>query len=209
MADMPKKSLASPDPPEDGSSSISDAIYKLVSSIPDSSEHLSSEPKRKAQSLATSACMRAAGISTTLSLPPGPVGMLTIIPDLVAIWKIQSQLVSDIAAGFGKSGALTRESMIYCLFRHGSAALVRDLVVRVGERVVIRRASLRIFQQLLSKIGIRVTQRVVGRTLSRWIPVLGALGVGAYAYYDTGEVAKNAIELFSKDIDVEPEKKKG
>jgi len=132
---------------------------------------------------------------------------LTILPDLVAIWKIQAQLVSDIAASYGKTAALTRESMIYCLFKHGSAALVRDLIVRVGERVVIRRASLRVLQQLLAKLGIRVTQRVVGRTLSRWIPILGALGVGAYAYYDTGQVAKNAIELFSNDVDVEPEKK--
>jgi len=29
------------------------------------------------------------------------------------------------------------------------------------------------------------------------------LGVGAYAYYDTGQVAKTAIDLFRREIHVE------
>jgi hypothetical protein len=33
------------------------------------------------------------------------------------------------------------------------------------------------------------------------VPVVGALGVGAYAYYDTGQVAATAMALFSRDIE--------
>jgi hypothetical protein len=33
--------------------------------------------------------------------------------------------------------------------------------------------------------------------------VIGALGVGAYAYYDTGQVASTAIALFENDIATE------
>jgi hypothetical protein len=32
--------------------------------------------------------------------------------------------------------------------------------------------------------------------------VVGALGVGAYAYYDTGQVAATAMSLFAKDIEL-------
>jgi hypothetical protein len=32
------------------------------------------------------------------------------------------------------------------------------------------------------------------------VPLVGAVSVGAYAYFDTNQVAKTAIELFSKDI---------
>jgi hypothetical protein len=32
---------------------------------------------------------------------------------------------------------------------------------------------------------------------------VGAVGVGAYAYYDTSQVAATAIDLFAKDIIVE------
>ena len=95
--------------------------------------------------------------------------------------------------------------MVICLFKHGGAALFRDIVVRVGERYLVKRVALRFMQQLLQKIGVRVTQRVIGRGISRWIPVIGAAGVAGYAYYDTTQVAKTAIELFSSELEIEPE----
>jgi hypothetical protein len=184
-------------------SAVSDAILKLVSSIPSSSEPTAADPKARSQRLATTAARKAAAISAGMALPPGPIGMLTIIPDLLAIWKIQRQLVADIARVYDKTAALTRESMLWCLFKHGAAALLRDVVVRVGERFVIKRATLRLFQQLLAKISVRITQRVLGRTISRWVPLIGALSVGAYAYYDTSQVAASAIELFSNNPEAE------
>ena len=33
--------------------------------------------------------------------------------------------------------------------------------------------------------------------------MVGALGVGAYAYYDTGQVASTAIEMFESEMDIE------
>lgn len=37
----------------------------------------------------------------------------------------------------------------------------------------------------------------VGKAIARYAPLVGALGVGAYAYYDTQKVADTANELFS------------
>jgi hypothetical protein len=37
------------------------------------------------------------------------------------------------------------------------------------------------------------------------VPVVGALGMAGYAYYDTGQVANTAIDLFGQEIVVEPE----
>lgn len=131
--------------------------------------------------------------------------MLTILPDLLAIWSLQSKLVADIASAYGKTAFLTRESMVYCLFKHGGAALLRDVVVRTGERFVVRPTTLRVMQNLLSKVGVRTTQRALGQTLARYVPLLGAAAIGAYAYYDTSKVAANAIELFSSEIAIDRE----
>jgi hypothetical protein len=49
---------------------------------------------------------------------------------------------------------------------------------------------------VLRRIGVVVTERVVGKTISRWLPIVGAVGIGAYAFYDTGQVAKTSISLF-------------
>ena len=50
-------------------------------------------------------------------------------------------------------------------------------------------------KSVLSSIGMSVTQRVAGTTASRWVPVVGAAAVAGYAYYDTLQVAKTAINL--------------
>ena len=118
-------------------------------------------------------------------------------------------MVADIAGTYGKQAFLTREQMLYCLFRHAAAQAVRDLVVRVGERFLVRRVSLRVFQQIAKKIGVRITQRIIGKSITRWLPVVGALGVAGYAYYDTGQVAQTATELFGSAIDIEPEASDG
>jgi hypothetical protein len=71
--------------------------------------------------------------------------------------------------------------------------------------MLVKRASLRVLQTVAQRVGVKVTQRVIAKGVSRWLPVVGALGVAAYAYYDTAQVAKVAIELFENDIDIEPE----
>jgi len=118
-------------------------------------------------------------------------------------------VVADIAATYAKTALLTKEMMVFCLFKHGAAMFVRDLVVRVGERLLIRRVALRALQQALQKIGVRITQRVIGQTISRYVPFLGALAIGSYAYYDTSQVAATAIDAFSREISIQEDKQDG
>ena len=109
-------------------------------------------------------------------------------------------MVADIAAVYGQQAALRQELMVYCLFKHGAAHLARELVVRVGQRYLVKQATRQVLQGALQKIGVNVTQRVLGKSISRYVPVLGALAIGAYAYYDTAQVAKTAIETFSRPV---------
>ena len=195
---MPKTS-----PFSRGPGVISQALHALVSQIPASLEAPRAEAGEHVKSLAKTAALKAAAISGSFSLPPGPLGMATVLPDLLAVWRIQQQLVADIAATFGKTSALTAETMVICLFKHGGAALTKRLFARSGDDVVIQRIANRTLLQLLEKIAVRLTQRIASKSMFRWLPVLGALGAGAYAYYDTTHVAANAIELFSSNIRVD------
>ena len=182
---------------------IAETLMHFVGSIPSSSKELSETPKVSAQSIANAAAIKAASMAGALALPPGPLGWATILPEIVGVWKIQGQMVADIAAVFGKKANLSEEQMLYCLFKHSAAQAVRDLVVRVGERYLVRRASLKTLQTVAKKIGVKVTQKALGKSISRWVPVISALGVGGYAWYDTANVAKTAIELFESEISIE------
>lgn len=189
---------------DEKSSRVARAILNVLGNMPKTHRHASSRPERAARELANAAAAKAALISGGLALPPGPWGWLTILPDLIAIWKLQSQMVADISALYGKSATLSKEQLLYCLFRHAAAQAVRDLVVRAGERVIVRRATLKALQSAAERIGVKITQRAVGSAVSRWIPILGAVGVGAYAYYDTAQVARTAMDLFSRSLQIEP-----
>ena len=175
--------------------SVVDAVEELVARVPPSRERAADAPSEAARVLARKAARRAAALSGALALPPGVLGLLTVLPDLVAIWRIQAQMVSDVAGLYAKELELTRTHMLYCLFRHASSQVARDVVVRAGERFVVRQLSGGALRSLLASIGISVTQRVAGTTASRWVPVLGAAAVAGYAYFDTLQVAKTAIKL--------------
>lgn len=184
---------------------VAQALNALVSQIPTSSEKRSATPEARVATLAKNAALKAAAISGGFTLPPGPLGLATVLPDLLTVWRIQQQLVADIAAALGRTDALTRETMLLCLFKHGGAALTQTLLSRgKNNDIVVNRIANRALQQLLEKIAIRVGQRLAAKSVSRWIPLLGALGAGAYAYYDTTHVAANARDLFSKPLQLAP-----
>ena len=182
---------------------VTQAILDFVSKIPGSKVDSSPDPHAAARQLANRAAQRAALTSGSLALPPGPLGWLTLLPELAAFWKIQAQMVIHIAAVYGKHASLGREQMMWCLFRHTAAQAFRDLVVQMGDRLLFRRMSWRVAERVAKQVGVKIGQRTLSKGVSRWLPVVGALGVGAYAYYDTGQVAATAIEMFSGTIDVE------
>lgn len=174
---------------------VIDAIEDIAARVPASRERATDAPVAAARRLSRRAATRAAALSGALALPPGVVGMLTVLPDLVAIWRIQAQMVSDIAGLYGREIELTRTHMLYCLFRHATSQVARDVAVRAGERLVIRQLSGGALRSVLSSVGISVTQRVIGTSASRWLPLFGAAAVAGYAYFDTMQVSKTAIRM--------------
>jgi EcsC family protein len=178
---------------------IADVLLELIGRVPDSTQIESSDPKAAARRLARRVAQRAALASGSLALPPGVLGWLTILPELVAVWRLQSQMVADIAALYGTDARPTREQMVYCLFRHTAAQAVRDLAVRMGQRVLVQQVSVNVLQNVARQIGVRLTRHAIGKGVARWVPVVGAVGVGAYAYFDTMQVAFTATQLFQKN----------
>lgn len=185
---------------------ITRSVLDLVGQVPDSDETASRSPQRRARTIAAAAAGKAALAAGTLALPPGPLGWLTILPELAAIWRIQRQMVADIAGVFGASADLTRSHMLHCLFRHAAAQALRDLGVQVGARLLIQDVPLRAIERIAARIGVDLSRRLVGRGLARWLPVAGAVGVAGYAWYDTRQVARTAIALFaaSGTVDAPP-----
>lgn len=183
---------------------IAEQIIAFLSDIPASGERPREHPRARAEAIALAARRKAFLASSSLALPPGPLGWLTVLPELVAIWKIQAQMVADIAAACGRHTTLTREQMMYCLFRHAASQAVRDLAVRAGQRWIVHAATTHAIRRVAERIGVKLSERALTSSLARMLPVAGALGVGAYAWYDTRQVARTAIAMFTHDIEFIP-----
>lgn len=171
-------------------------LFDIITDIPESVLPKAKDPKKRSEKLTGSAALKAAAVSATLSVPGGFAGILTMLPDIVTIWKIQTQLVSDIAATYGKYAELSREAMMWCMFRHSASQLLRDTFVQFGARVVTQTISINLMTKLLGKLGAAKASAFVGKALTRAVPLIGAIGSGAYAFYDTREVGRTAETYF-------------
>ena len=181
--------------------SVEGAIERVISDVPPPRTHQVADAAQAAEQVARAAARKAAVVSGSLALPPGPLGMLTVLPDLYLIWKVQRQMVADIYALYGREAELTRSHMLYCLFRHAASHVLRDVVVRTGQRVIVQQLTAGALKGILGKVGVTVTRRVVGTAASRWVPLAGAAAVGAYAYWDTLQVARTAHRLLTAPAD--------
>jgi hypothetical protein len=172
-------------------------LYDLLTQVPSPSS--AAGARVPADSLQTKlirdASIKAAGLSAGLSLPPGPVGLVTIIPDLLGIWKLQRKLVVDVAAAADTEAVVTREQMLYCLFRHSASQVVKDILIKTGTRIAVEKAVAQTFEHLLERCGIHLAREAAARIFRRGIPVLGSICSGAYAFYDTQQVGKTARVL--------------
>lgn len=189
------------------------AVFGVVTGgMPESKEPgKAKRPYDRAKEITQKACAKAAAVSGGLALPVGPLGMLTVLPDLVIVWRIQSQMVVDIAAAFGHKKPLTEQDLMTCLFSHVAGTAMReyersiplDHEEKSGKSVLdlidrfTRNGSRDVAVRVSKQIGQAIVQRVAKRTASRIVPLAGAAIVSAYAALDTKEVARTAVEMFS------------
>jgi len=194
MAATKKQTKASP---MATAANIGQSILDSIGEVPPSTRRRSKDALAESRAAITTAAGKASLTAGAFAVPLGPVGWLTILPEMIAVWRIQAQMVADIAALHGQKVQLTREQMMFCLFRHTAAQAVRDLAVRAGERLIVQQVSKQVLQKVAQAIGVKITKRVLGKGLTRWLPVIGVVGVAGYAYYDTAQVGATALEMFS------------
>lgn len=174
---------------------VTGLIERVITAVPVPRSHPVARPDREAARIAREAAQKAALVSGSLALPPGPLGLLTVLPDIYVIWKIQRQMVADVFGLYGRSAELTRSHMLYCLFRHAASQVLRDVAVRAGQRFVMQQLTGGALRHALAGVGVAVSQRLAGTAAARWVPIAGAAAVASYAYWDTLQVAKTAQRL--------------
>lgn len=145
-------------------------------------------------------CLQTAAVSAFSSVPAGAAGIMTVFPEVFALLKLQSRMVKDIAAVYGKDKSLSKEVMLYCIFKKSGSNLFERFIRMSSSRVIVRPVSIRTFADFLQKSSPRLAGKFFGKGLSRILPWAGFVFGGAAGYLDTRIVAITSINLFSRDI---------
>jgi hypothetical protein len=173
-------------------------LLELIDDIPPDSDKRSDTALMRAQELIAAASFTAADLSKMLALQPRlREGCSTVLADLAAIWRVQAQLVSDIGSVFDKTGKLSEDSIVSCLFRHAASQFAREAVTSFGERLLGHCHS-----QPRQSLGTEIVNRAEAPKRSNLLAMIGALAVAAYAYYDTDRIGQQAIEFFTKEFEL-------
>ena len=140
-----------------------------------------------------------AAIAASSSLVPGPLGMLSALPEVVLVLRNQLRLIYDIGVAYGRSHDLEEEVLAGVLASSlgvGTMGVLADQ----GGRLVIRKASTHMFTHVSSLVGRKVAQQALSSQISKWLPVLGAVAMAAWSRYITTQVGKKASSLLSCPI---------
>ena len=105
---------------------------------------------------------------------------------------------------YGKSDVLTKELLAGVLldaFGVGAGSLF----VMQGSKLIVKRVSLRVFQRIVTLLAGKVTQQALKSTLSKWVPVLGAVAMAAWVHYMTKKVGRKAVQILSQEVSLDEE----
>lgn len=177
-------------------------VFELV--VSDRSGHFAKHPdkipdKKSVPSIINSYSVTNAAISGGASLVPGPWGMIAVVPEITAVIRNQLAMIYDIGMAYGKSKVLNKELLAGVLITAVGAS-AGALLVMQGSKVLVKRVTLRVFQQIILILAGRITQQALKSAISKWLPGVGAAAMALWSNYLTRQVGKKAIEIFEKEI---------
>jgi len=146
------------------------------------------------------AARKAFWVSTTLSAVWGPAGLATILPEIMALMKIQMNLVYKIANYHQKLNTVS-QPVILLVFANALGLTIGPQVLRkIGAILVVKSMSTPVIKRIAQKIGMEIAIKISQRAAGRWIPVLLAPVFGLFSQKMTEKIGREAHQLFSQDI---------
>lgn len=138
-------------------------------------------------------------VAGAAGLVPGPWGMLAAVPEIMTVVRNQTKMIFDICVAMGQHRHITRELLVGVLLSSMGSG-TGSLIAVQGGKLLVKRASLRVMQKIIAMLGGKVTQQLLKSMVGKWLPVVGAAAMAAWARYTTKKLGEEACELLSKEI---------
>jgi hypothetical protein len=136
-------------------------------------------------------------ISTALGLIPGPIGFVSILPEVVALTKLQINLIYRIARHYDRAEEVDKEIVLLILANVLGVAGGEALIRKAGSALVMRSANTRVVKALARKVGTHIIDTAAEKAIGRWIPFLTAPLFGYFSRSLTRKIGVEAKRLLS------------
>lgn len=149
------------------------------------------------------AAWKAFSVSAAASVVPGPLGWATIVPELLAVTKIQINLIYAIAKSHGQEGVVDAGLVLLLLGSNAGIAGkygLGHILTRTGTKAFVPRLSAKVLQPLAQKLGANIAGKVTARSIGRWVPFVLAPVFGAFSKSMTTQIGERAELLFSREV---------
>jgi hypothetical protein len=157
----------------------------------------------KPEQMTKKEAQKAFALSTAAGLPPGPIGWLTILPEIMALLKIQVNLIYKIAKFYQREAKVNKKIVLLILGSAMGIAAKHKILAKVGTRIIVKAMSTTAIRNICKRIGLRIGARILQRGLGRWIPIVLAPIFGAFSYSMTKRVGNEANDLLRQDFNFE------
>uniref|UniRef100_A0A832EJJ7 EcsC protein family protein n=1 Tax=Desulfacinum infernum TaxID=35837 RepID=A0A832EJJ7_9BACT len=156
------------------------SVFDFV--LSDRSEYFAKNPekipdKEDVQSIINSYSQKNAAISCSVGLVPGPLGMIATIPEIFTLIRNQIAMIYDVGMAYGKSKVLNKE-LISGILISSMGVGAGSLLIMHGNKILVKRVSLRVFQKIIGMLAGRITQQALKSSISKWLPGVGAAAMG-------------------------------
>ena len=149
-------------------------------------------------------CSNANGaISGISGMLPGIAGLVAIVPELKSTVENQITMIYDIGVAHGKEEHLSKEMVLSLAMQSGIGSAGINALTRQGEKVLIKKASVKVFQQLAKALGVKLSASVIKSAVAKFVPVLGGIAIGIWVKYTTTEIGENSAVVLSKDFQIQ------
>jgi len=188
---------------------LSDSILRSLDTVIESRASYFSNPKHRRPTAAdipeiiSSYATKNTLISAGANIMPGLVSMAAAAPEIGFVMRNQISMVYDIGVAYGKEDRMSKEliaGIVMSSVGAVSGSIVGRLILVEGQKIIVQRVSLRAFQAIIKHFGARVLQQLLKSTISKWLPVAGALAMGAWSNFSTRAIGKIASTLLQKEV---------
>ena len=142
-------------------------------------------------------------ISTGAGIPTGPIGLATIIPEGVALIKLQINLIFKVATFYEQEAKVNKTTILTVLGVAMGVVLKHALINKVGTRIIVKSLSAEGTKRITRGIGEKFATGLLKRGVGRWIPLMLAPVFGYFSLSMTRKVGREAESLFSHELEVD------